>query len=294
MKARYYTLIIVWLLIACLFNDVKAGTEAVTLVKVFENDDKVIIERKNGEQWVIEKGIGTLSFWRFEGKEILIHSPGLFCGIGSKVILPDVDQQAKIWNAEMISSGSYKFAEETSSPGVTDAELTVVALSLLGYFDPESIDSSMSDITRALITFQEDHELKTDKELGFNTQITLAREIANLKPSTEESTTLALELMKSAQRLLGGTSGSAVDMNSRNSTLHQKNDLIESQIDGDFEGWEGETIVKLMNGQIWQQSEYYYHYHYAFMPEVLIYKSGGFWKMRVEGVDKAVGVTRLK
>jgi len=70
--------------------------------------------------------------------------------------------------------------------------------------------------------------------------------------------------------------------------------VIESRIDGDFEGWEGETVVKLMNGQIWIQTEYYYTYHYAFMPEVLIYKSGGGYKMKVDGVDKAVGVERIK
>jgi hypothetical protein len=70
--------------------------------------------------------------------------------------------------------------------------------------------------------------------------------------------------------------------------------VIESQIDGDFKGWDGETIVKLMNGQIWQQTEYYYHYHYAFMPDVLIYNSGGGWKMKVEGVDKSVKVERFK
>jgi hypothetical protein len=72
------------------------------------------------------------------------------------------------------------------------------------------------------------------------------------------------------------------------------NDVIETKIDGDFEGGEGETIVKLMNGQIWQQSEYHYHYHYAFMPDVLIFRSGGGYKMKVEGVEKAVGVRRLK
>jgi hypothetical protein len=71
-------------------------------------------------------------------------------------------------------------------------------------------------------------------------------------------------------------------------------DVVESQIDGDFNGWEGETIVKLSNGQIWQQSEYYYHYRYAFMPNVLVYRSGGGYKMRVDGVDKAVGVKRLR
>ena len=70
--------------------------------------------------------------------------------------------------------------------------------------------------------------------------------------------------------------------------------VIESQIDGDFEGWEGETIVKLMNGQIWQQTEYHYEYHYAFMPQVLIYSSGAGYKMKVEGTDQAVGVQRLR
>jgi len=70
--------------------------------------------------------------------------------------------------------------------------------------------------------------------------------------------------------------------------------VIESQIDGDFEGWEGETIVKLTNGQIWQQDEYHYEYCYEFMPDVLIYRSGGVYKMKVEGSDEAVEVKRLK
>jgi len=70
--------------------------------------------------------------------------------------------------------------------------------------------------------------------------------------------------------------------------------VIESKIDGDFEGWEGETIVKLLNGQIWQQTDYYYHYHYAFMPSVLIYNSGVGWKMKVDGIEKAVRVTQLR
>jgi hypothetical protein len=70
--------------------------------------------------------------------------------------------------------------------------------------------------------------------------------------------------------------------------------VIETQIDGDFEGWEGETIVKLMNGQVWQQTEYYYHYHYSFMPRVMIFKSGAGYKMKVEGIERAVGVTQLR
>ncbi len=71
-------------------------------------------------------------------------------------------------------------------------------------------------------------------------------------------------------------------------------DVIESKIDGDFEGWDGETVVKLTNGQIWKQTQYHYEYHYAFMPDVLIYKSGSRYKMLVEGTDEAVYVERLE
>jgi hypothetical protein len=70
--------------------------------------------------------------------------------------------------------------------------------------------------------------------------------------------------------------------------------VIESQIDGDFEGWDGETVVKLMNGQIWIQTEYYYEYHYAFMPNVLVYRTPLGWKMRVDGIRKSVGVEQLR
>ena len=52
--------------------------------------------------------------------------------------------------------------------------------------------------------------------------------------------------------------------------------------------WEGETIVKLMNGQIWQQTEYHYDYHYAYMPNVLVYRPGGGYKMKVDGTEEAV------
>ena len=74
----------------------------------------------------------------------------------------------------------------------------------------------------------------------------------------------------------------------------QQGSVIESKVDGEFEGWEGETIVKLMNGQIWQQTEYYYHYRYSFRPDVLIYKGGSGWKMKVEGIDKAVRVLLIE
>lgn len=68
----------------------------------------------------------------------------------------------------------------------------------------------------------------------------------------------------------------------------------ETQVEGDFNGWEGETIVKLLNGQIWQQTEYHYEYKYAYMPKVLVYSAGGAYKMKVDGLSKAIGVQRLR
>ncbi len=70
--------------------------------------------------------------------------------------------------------------------------------------------------------------------------------------------------------------------------------VIESQIDGTFEGWSGETVFKLTNGQIWQQSSYAYTYHYAYRPAVTIFPSGGGCKMKVEGVSDSISVKRLK
>lgn len=69
---------------------------------------------------------------------------------------------------------------------------------------------------------------------------------------------------------------------------------LESRISGDFNGFDGQTIFKLTNGQIWQQSEYWYHYHYAYSPAVLIYSDNGQYKIKVDGIDKSIGIHRLK
>jgi hypothetical protein len=78
------------------------------------------------------------------------------------------------------------------------------------------------------------------------------------------------------------------------SSVSSTSNVIHSYIDGAFEGWEGETIFKLDNGQIWQQSSYAYMYHYAYRPEIMIFNDGGTWKMKVEDVDEIIYVIRLK
>jgi tetratricopeptide (TPR) repeat protein len=71
-------------------------------------------------------------------------------------------------------------------------------------------------------------------------------------------------------------------------------DTVESRIDGEFDGWTGDSIFKLQNGQIWEQSVYAYYYHYAYSPKVTIYKSGSIYKMKVDGVTNTITVKRIK
>ena len=89
---------------------------------------------------------------------------------------------------------------------------------------------------------------------------------------------LNVELLSSAKPKSGSAAGSAT---------------VESRVDGEFNGWTGETIVKLRNGQIWQQRRHYYFYRYAYAPNVIVYPSDGVMKMKVEGVDEAVPVRLL-
>ena len=58
----------------------------------------------------------------------------------------------------------------------------------------------------------------------------------------------------------------------------------QGQIDGTFHGWDGDTIYRLRDGHVIQQSSYHYHYHYAYAPEVVIYQDGGY-KIHVLGDD---------
>jgi hypothetical protein len=65
----------------------------------------------------------------------------------------------------------------------------------------------------------------------------------------------------------------------------QAQQAYEGQIDGEFNGWTGQTIYKLMDGHIIQQSEYHYHYHYAYSPQVIIYQGDCGYKIHVEDDD---------
>ena len=68
----------------------------------------------------------------------------------------------------------------------------------------------------------------------------------------------------------------------------------KTQIDGDFNGWDGETIFKLADGTIWQQNRYDINIHFSYRPDVIIFSRNGRTYMKVEGVDDEVSVVQLK
>lgn len=100
-----FILIIMFLILCIPINTTNlfaADLEKVFLKKVMDSDYKAIIVRTNGDMYLIEYGIGVLSIWRYEGRYVHIYSPGLFAGIGSKIMLLDDDKEARIWDSEYI------------------------------------------------------------------------------------------------------------------------------------------------------------------------------------------------
>lgn len=74
---------------------------------------------------------------------------------------------------------------------------------------------------------------------------------------------------------------------------HPRQPVVESRVDGDFDGWEGQTVFRLTNGQVWQQSSPSAKYFFANSPLVTITTDGPF-RLRVEGLDAEVQVRRIR
>jgi hypothetical protein len=70
--------------------------------------------------------------------------------------------------------------------------------------------------------------------------------------------------------------------------------VVESRIDGNFEGWSGNTTFRLINGQVWQQTSFGFLFHFAARPEVVIYRVESVYKMRVDGVKGSITVKQVK
>lgn len=72
----------------------------------------------------------------------------------------------------------------------------------------------------------------------------------------------------------------------------EQTSAIKSKIISDFNGWSGDSIFELQNGQVWKQAKYKYKYFYANRPTALIVKVGSRHIMTVKG--KSIQVIRIK
>ena len=92
---------------------------------------------------------------------------------------------------------------------------------------------------------------------------------------------------------VGGGHLMSVEGVSQSVAVTRVTDFMRTCIGGEFEGWDGDTVFNLCNGQIWQQASYDYMYHYAYRPDVLIYQTGVGYRMSVAGVPDTIAVIRL-
>lgn len=63
--------------------------------------NQVLVSRRFGEQWLLDYGVGCLSL-QYTFSPVFIYSPGLFAGIGSKIVIPDRGQECRIWWSEYL------------------------------------------------------------------------------------------------------------------------------------------------------------------------------------------------
>ena len=72
-------------------------------------------------------------------------------------------------------------------------------------------------------------------------------------------------------------------------------DGFKSRIAGEFSGWEGNTVFRLQNGQVWKQRLPGRWHYRAESPEVELHKNMmGFWVLKVVEADESIGVKRLQ
>lgn len=76
----------------------------VTVQKVMQ--DQAVVSRSNGAAFLIRIGAGCPSLRRYEGKQVVVSAPALFLGAGSRLMIPDLDQQCRIWSTTPVDSVS--------------------------------------------------------------------------------------------------------------------------------------------------------------------------------------------
>lgn len=105
------------------------------------------------------------------------------------------------------------------------------------------------------------------------------------------------ELIKLNQWLTQYTATEAPVVRAKSKTVKkaQKEEKVSARIIGRFEGWRGETVFELDNGQVWKQRLKGRHDANLESPEVLITRNWlGHYRMQIVASGRSVGVERIK
>lgn len=69
--------------------------------------------------------------------------------------------------------------------------------------------------------------------------------------------------------------------------------VAKSRIRGTFEGWKGNGIYELENGQRWEQTRYRYRYRYKYRPKAEVIRRDSRHYLYVDCMDEAIEVRRV-
>lgn len=109
--------------------------------------------------------------------------------------------------------------------------------------------------------------------------------IDTLTPAQVAALSAWLDNYRVAAEWLAVTQAQGEDM------VEPAEELIKTEIDGDFDGWVGDTVFRLQNGQVWQQIGPSAKYLFARSPRVTIART---YQMQVDGVTVELPVRRVR
>lgn len=70
--------------------------------------------------------------------------------------------------------------------------------------------------------------------------------------------------------------------------------IKDTKLEGEFEGFEGDRVYTLANGDKWQQVKYKYKYKYKYRPKVKLWRDGSFYYLEFDCMQEMIQVRRVQ
>jgi hypothetical protein len=70
--------------------------------------------------------------------------------------------------------------------------------------------------------------------------------------------------------------------------------VVEGPIVSEFSGFNQDMKFEFQNGQVWEQAQYKYSYHYAYRPHAIVVNGLNGQELHVDGMSETVRVRRVR